>query len=442
MELVRNQVARSMFQRSRAPLRACPVRLGLPLSLASLAIVALVGSSGSSLAAAAPPRKPRIRTITAFIRLDREHYSEQILEAVKMLRSAKTAFESGGYEVQTLRITTQPFPEYARGMTEPQALDWFRALDDLSKKESFLLNVGAAMLKGQDESEADLLGKILTTTRANGSLVVAGEDGVRWNAVRAAAKVIKYLEENSPNGTHNFGFVAIALVPPHTPFYPASYHESGGRRFSVGLEGGNFVADVFAGANHDVARAREDLSQALARQARTVETIALQVEKASGWSYMGLDATPAPGGDSSIGAAIENLTGAKFGSSGTLTAAGVITEAVRSLPVKRAGYSGLMLPVLEDPVLAKRWGEATYGIDSLLAYSTVCGTGLDTVPLPGDVSQEQLEKIIGDMASLAVKWHKPLSARLVPAPGKKAGDRTDFDFGVADFPNTILQPLP
>ena len=100
-----------------------------------------------------------------------------------------------------------------------------------------------------------------------------------------------------------------------------------------------------------------------------------------------------------------------------------------------------MLPVLEDPVLAQRWSEGTFGLDSLLAYSAVCGTGLDAIPLPGDVSQQQLERIIGDVASLAFKWHKPLTARLIPAPGKKAGDRTDFDFGVARFPNTTVKPL-
>src|SRR6267154_3690240 len=86
--------------------------------------------------------------------------------------------------------------------------------------------------------------------------------------------------------------------------------------------------------------------------------------------------------------------------------------------------------------LAERWSEGTFDLDSLLAYSAVCGTGLDAIPLPGDVSQQQLERIIGDMASLAFKWHKPLTARLIPAPGKKAGDQTDFDFGIAKFPNT------
>ena len=79
-------------------------------------------------------------------------------------------------------------------------------------------------------------------------------------------------------------------------------------------------------------------------------------------------------------------------------------------------------------------------LDSLLSYSAVCATGLDTVPLPGDISVEQLALIIGDMASLAYKWHKPLAARLLPVTGKVPGDTTGFDdpFMV----NAVIQPLP
>jgi uncharacterized protein (UPF0210 family) len=155
---------------------------------------------------------------------------------------------------------------------------------------------------------------------------------------------------------------------------------------------------------------------------------------------MGVDPTPAPFRNVSIGKAIEALTGAPFGSSGTLTAAAAITAAVRSLPVQRIGYVGLMLPVLEDDLLARRWDEGRYSIDSLLAYSAVCGTGLDTIPLPGDVSAEQLERIISDMATLAIRWHKPLSARLLPVQGKKAGDRTEFEDPF--LANAVLHPLP
>jgi hypothetical protein len=123
-----------------------------------------------------------------------------------------------------------------------------------------------------------------------------------------------------------------------------------------------------------------------------------------------------------------------------MSAAAIITDAVRSIPVQRIGYSGLMVPVLEDTVLARRWNEGKYSIDSLLAYSAVCGTGLDTVPLPGDVSEEQLARIMGDVAALASKWHKPLSARLLPVHGKKAGERTEFDDPFLE--NAVIQPLP
>jgi len=105
----------------------------------------------------------------------------------------------------------------------------------------------------------------------------------------------------------------------------------------------------------------------------------------------------------------------------------IITDVLKGLPLKTCGYSGLMLPIMEDTILAERAAEGRLTLDQLLLYSAVCGTGLDVVPLPGDISQGKLESIIRDVASLSVKWHKPLSARLLPIPGKKAGDRTSFD---------------
>ena len=95
---------------------------------------------------------------------------------------------------------------------------------------------------------------------------------------------------------------------------------------------------------------------------------------------------------------------------------------------------------MEDKLLARRWAEGTFSIDSLLAYSAVCGTGLDTIPLPAEVSEEQLIRIYGDTASLAWKWRKPLSARLQPVKGKKAGDRTEFKDPYLF--NTTIHALP
>jgi uncharacterized protein (UPF0210 family) len=383
-------------------------------------------------------RKPKVRAITAFVRIDRDHYGPQIADALFVLRQAQAAFEKGGYEVQTIRVTTQPFPQYTSGMKPPEALHLFQALDALSAREGFSLNIGPALQSDADDpAQAELLGQILAATAINASVIVAAEDGIHWKSIRSAAKVMKYLEDNSPRGENNFDFAATAMLSPYTPFFPGSYHDGPGRQFSVGLEAANFVADTFEVGKLQTAQAR--LSDGLAEQARFLDAIAQQIQKTSGWTYLGLDATPAPNLDSSIGAAIEKVTGEKFGSAGTLTAARIITDAVRSVPVKRVGYSGLMLPLLEDPVLAQRWSEGTYNLDSLLAYSAVCGTGLDAIPLPGDTSQEQLVRIIGDVASLALKWNKPLTVRMILAPGKKPGDRTEFTS--THLTNTILRPF-
>jgi uncharacterized protein (UPF0210 family) len=148
----------------------------------------------------------------------------------------------------------------------------------------------------------------------------------------------------------------------------------------------------------------------------------------------------APLMEDSIAAAMEGFGAQRFGSSGTLTAAWVITESEHHVPGPRVGYSGLMLPVLEDTRVAQRWSEAAINIDALLAYSSVCATGLDTVPLPGDVTEAQLARIMGDVAVLAYKWKKPLTARLQPVHGARAGEMTRFESQF--LTNARLQPLP
>jgi uncharacterized protein (UPF0210 family) len=384
--------------------------------------------------------KPKIRTITAFINLDPSQYQQQVAETLQMLRRAKTIFESRGYQVETIRIATQPFPEYTKGMTTQQALAFFKEYDALAEREKFAAGIGPAMLNANDsEAQADLLANILSATKhLSGSVVVAGEDGVRWKAVGAAAHAMKKLEEETEHSQGNFNLGAIAMVPPLSPFFTAAYHEGFGHQFAIGLESANVVAAAFKGAP-DLETAKHRLTDMLAAQASEIERHAGRVDMETGWAYMGIDLSPAPLKEISIGAAMEELIAQPFGSSGTLTAAATITSAIKSVQVKQTGYNGLMLPILEDSRLAQRWSEGHVSLEGLLSYSAVCGTGLDTVPLPGDITIEQLDMIIGDMASLAFKWHKPLSARLLPVKGKGPGDTTEFDSPF--LVNAVIQPL-
>jgi uncharacterized protein (UPF0210 family) len=385
--------------------------------------------------------KPKVRTITAFIRLDTNQYKQQVADTLTMLRNAKARFELAGYEVQTIRISTQPFPEYTRGMSKQAILAFFHDLDNLAKLEGFIAGIGPALMSEKDDpAQAQVLAEILgLTNNLHGSVVVAGDDGVHWKGVRAAADVMKYLEDHTDHSLGNFRFAAIANVPAYTPFYPASYHQGLGRQFAIALESANVVAAAMA-VQRDPEATRQALVAELGMHARAVQDLAGKIDQETGWTYMGLDLSPAPLKDVSIGSATAGSTGGRFGTSGTLTAAATITSALRDIAVKKVGYSGLMMPVLEDTRLSQLWSEGALSMDQLLAYSAVCGTGLDTIPLPGDVTADQLARIIGDVATLSAKLSKPLSARLLPVAGAKPGDRTAFDD--PNLVNTIIQPLP
>lgn len=386
--------------------------------------------------------KPRIRAITGFITIDAKSYASQIQEAVTFLSQVRDAVKAAGYDVAGIRISTQPFPQYTRELNRTDAMAVLHGINDLAATLRFAPNVGPAMVKDTDDTASvDLITDILSEpgNRLNANLIVSSEDGIHWNAVRQAARIIKTVGERSPHGQGNFNFGATAMLKPFGPFYPGAWHPGGGQRsFAIGLEAANVVMDVFA-RDHDPRTAAKTLSDALTVHLRAVETAAMKAAAGSTWTYAGIDPTPAPGGQSSIGAAIESFIGAPFGSPGTETAAGIITRAVKDVPVKQTGYSGLMIPVLEETTLTRRWTEGTYGLDSILAYSAVCAGGVDTVPLPGDTSEAAIASIVGDVATLAFKWNKPLAARLLPAPGKKAGEMTEFSGALA---NAIIQPLP
>ena len=125
---------------------------------------------------------------------------------------------------------------------------------------------------------------------------------------------------------------------------------------------------------------------------------------------------------------MERLGGPCIGKHGSLAAAAILADTMDQAEFHRAGFSGLMLPVLEDSILSERAAQGALELKDLLLYSAVCGTGLDTIPLPGNSTSEEISPLLLDLAALSQRLDKPLTARLMPIPGKSAGDETDFNF--------------
>lgn len=386
--------------------------------------------------------KPKVRGITAFVRIARDDWEPKFARTLEKLRAARQIVESRGYEVESVRITTQPFPQWLAGAGEHQALALLRRMDDLAVATPFELSIGPAMSQDNDDpAPARLLGQALETARLlQANLLIADTRGHFPRAMRAAAEVVSHAAAHSPRSQGAFNFTALACVPPNSPFFPGSWHDGPGGEFAIGLESASVVAEVLREAAGDVSRARHELASALSVHASAMAEAGEEIVRATGWRYLGFDPTPAPLHDVSMGAAIEGFTGVPFGAPGTLAACALVTSAVQAVPVRQAGYSGLMLPVLEDARLAQRWSEGLLSLDALLAYSAVCATGLDTIPLPGNVTVAQLERIYSDVAALAVRWGKPLAARLMPVADKGPGDMTDFSDPF--LTNARLQRLP
>jgi uncharacterized protein (UPF0210 family) len=115
-------------------------------------------------------------------------------------------------------------------------------------------------------------------------------------------------------------------------------------------------------------------------------------------------------------------------------------NAIEAADFPRCGFSGLMLPVLEDTTIGRRAAEGVLSVNDLLLYSAVCGTGLDCVPLPGDVAPEVLTALLLDTAALALRLNKPLTARLMPLPGKVVGDLVTFPNFEYFVPSRVMMP--
>ena len=379
--------------------------------------------SGQNLA---PPL--RIRTITAGRQLPDLRETGVLDEDLDFLSAARDEFLDEGLEVQSVRIATQPLIGAADSRSLSEALPALERIDRQVSDAGALLAIGPVAHGGGDAASIAEWAAALAQATSNLSFsisVASPENGIDSGALPVAAAVMLTLSSALAGGEANFRFAAGANIPPGTPFFPVAVHE-GEPSFSLGLESARLVELAFAGLS-DSQIAATRLRQVVEERVEPLVARAETVAKHYSRRFLGIDLSPAPGLDASIALAIEGLTGVPFGSPSTLGACATITRAISSTSLPRCGYSGLMLPVLEDLRLTQRAAEERFTLNDLLLYSAVCGTGLDVVPIPGDVAPEKLAAIVGDVAALAHRLQKPLAARLLPIPGKVAGEIVRFD---------------
>lgn len=369
-----------------------------------------------------------IRSLTSFVTLPDPIPESTARSLNQLVIAARDAFTRAGMALQTTRLAAQAFPAIA-----PRDLWRFaRDLADLCKNNGIdYASLGALRVDDSDAAR-EWLQQIPAAIAATDNIFASvhitwREQSIELPAITAAARIIRTLAEATPDGFGNLRFAALANVPAYSPFFPAAYHDGGTPAFAIATEAAPLAVQAFATAQ-DLDEARANLVGAIERASETIVRVANDLAARHGFRFAGIDFSlaPYPHESHSIGAAMEALIGAQFGEHGTLFATAFLTDCINRARFPRVGFCGVMLPVLEDSVLGAR--SQNYSLDSLLLYSTVCGTGLDTIPLPGNTTVDALAAILLDVATLAVKLNKPLTARLLPIPGLAAGDMTRFNF--------------
>jgi uncharacterized protein (UPF0210 family) len=369
-------------------------------------------------------------------------------KARNILEYARARYVEAGFEVQTVRLSTRPLFDDLAEMSPAAFIGYAKELqhmlDDLGIA---YCSVGTAQAARPD-FPLDRLQWLVDVLASHPSLsatvqIATQEHGLRNEAAQPTALIIERLSQETEGGIGNFRFAMLACVPPGTPFFPAAYH-TGPTSLSLGLQSASIIMEALHEHASEIAD-KLDLRlvtrlvhDALTTRVTPAVELVQRIAQEKQIQFGGVDLSPASIGEDSIVPALEMCGGGPLGGPGTLAAVAAVTTALKSTTLPMCGYCGVMLPVLEDAMLGRRWEEGRVNVHQLLLYSSVCGMGLDTIPLAGTTSAESIARLLLDVATLALRLRKPLSARLFPIPGKKAGERTEFVS--PHLTNTVIQP--
>ncbi len=379
---------------------------------------------------------PPIRTITLGLADPHPLSFDKIQYAADTLREASARYTEAGYEVQTVRLSTRPvlddLADWSPDALLHYAQELQRMLDDVGIS---FCSLGPAQAARPDFplDRVDLIADVLAATTAINMTVqlATSEYAPRMETALRCARVMKRLAEETPEGFGNFRFAVLACVAPGCPFFPSAYH-AGPTSLSLGVQSVGIVSEAIQALRQDGSQplhlgiAGEHIQHTLVEHLTPIVELGQHCAADQQVAFGGIDLSPAPLGDDSIAGALEMFDYGHIGAPGTVAVAAALTYALKHTGLPTCGYCGVMLPVLEDAILGKRWEEGLLHVHQLLLYSAVCGTGLDTIPLPGDIEVGSIAGLLLDVATLATRLNKPLSARLFPVYGKKSGELTAF----------------
>jgi uncharacterized protein len=354
-----------------------------------------------------------------------------------------------GIPIVNRRIAVSPVAGVASAHSAEGYLELARTLDAVAEEVGVDLVGGfsAQVQKGWTEGAKRLIGtlpEVLSSTKRVCASVNVGTTaaGINMDAILALGHVLKDAAERTRDHD-GFGcakLVIFANAPSDNPFMAGAFHGPGEPDcvINIGVSGPGVVKaaveDLMAHALSpptlgDIA---EEIKSTAFRVTRVGELIGREVASRLGVAFgiVDLSLAPTPQVGDSVGEILQAMGVVRIGAPGSTAALALLNDAVKKggsfASSSVGGLSGAFVAVSEDAALANAVQQGDLTLAKLEAMTAVCSVGLDMIAVPGDTDAETLAALIADEVSIGVINHKTTAVRVIPVPGKVAGDRAVF----------------
>ena len=370
---------------------------------------------------------------------------DQICRKASNLVATGCAIESEyGIPIVNKRISVTPVALVAESCESADYAILARALDRAAKEcgVNFIGGYSALVHKGCTPGDSSLIASIpeaLSTTElvCSSVNVATTKAGINMDAVAEMGRVIKETARRTADadGIGCAKLVVFANAVEDNPFMAGAFHGVGEPEcvINVGVSGPGVVHSALKavrGQPFDVVA--DTIKRTAFRVTRMGQMVAQAASARLGvpFGVVDLSLAPTPAVGDSVARILEEMGLEVCGTHGTTAALAMLNDAVKKGGIMASshvgGLSGAFIPVSEDEGMIAAAERGTLCLDKLEAMTCVCSVGLDMIAVPGDTPAETISAIIADEAAIGMVNSKTTAVRLIPAPGKKVGDRVEF----------------
>jgi uncharacterized protein len=385
------------------------------------------------------------RNIDTACRLIREKIVGHATPLVAACQSISARY---GIPIVNKRVAVSPIADVMAGHSVDELLQLAHTLDEAAAEAGIDIIGGYSALvqKGMTKADRALiesLPHVLSETKRICASINAASThaGINVDALLLIGRIMKEIAKRTADAD-GFGCCKLSVfanIPEDNPFMAGAYKGIGEPEtvINIGVSGPGVVKRAIERLRQtsgvcDLGAIAEEIKSTAFRVTRCGELIGREVAKAVGAQFgiVDLSLAPTPAVGDSVGEIFEAMGIPKVGGPGTTAALAMLNDAVKKggafASSSVGGLSGAFIPVAEDSALAAAAEAGYLTLPKLEAMTSVCSVGLDMIALPGDTSAETLTGIAMDELAIGVINRKTTSVRLIPVPGKKAGDRAVF----------------